>query len=250
MSGTTATTDPRRRRSQSERSATTRQALLDADGRMPRRRMATRRRRPAESPSAPASRAARTCITSRRARRSSPRPWSTSPSAAASISWPRRRPCPRAASESRRGSTCSGRAMRALSTRPRWTSGRMPAPTPSCATALLRSSVAWTEKRALVSRELFADLAECDGFERLVEMAAATMRGLALLETLHRGAGATANSGPTAGRGWSGCSRHCPELDGSRGPVPDLGLPDRIGTGFPREHLRTEVAQVGPAKLA
>ncbi len=58
----------------------------------------------------------------------------------------------------------------------------------------LRDRLAPIERRldretALVSRELFADLAECDGFERLVEMATATMRGLALLETLHPGSG-------------------------------------------------------------
>ncbi len=58
----------------------------------------------------------------------------------------------------------------------------------------LRDRLAPIERRldretALVSRELFADLAECDEFERLVEMATATMRGLALLETLHPGSG-------------------------------------------------------------
>jgi AcrR family transcriptional regulator len=58
----------------------------------------------------------------------------------------------------------------------------------------LRDRLAPIERRldretALVSRELFADLAECDGFERLLEMATATMRGLALLETLHPGSG-------------------------------------------------------------
>lgn len=58
----------------------------------------------------------------------------------------------------------------------------------------LRDRLAPIERRldretAIVSRELFADLAQCDGFERLVEMAAATMRGLALLETLHPGSG-------------------------------------------------------------
>jgi AcrR family transcriptional regulator len=38
-----------------------------------------------------------------------------------------------------------------------------------------------------VSRMLFGELAERAGFEHLVELAAATMRGLALLDTLHPG---------------------------------------------------------------
>jgi AcrR family transcriptional regulator len=40
-----------------------------------------------------------------------------------------------------------------------------------------------------VSRTLFGELAERPGFDRLIEMAAATMRGLALLDTLHPGGG-------------------------------------------------------------
>src|SRR5437588_11535114 len=40
-----------------------------------------------------------------------------------------------------------------------------------------------------VTRRLFADLAEKPDFDRLMELAAATMRGLALLDTLHPGAG-------------------------------------------------------------
>lgn len=40
-----------------------------------------------------------------------------------------------------------------------------------------------------VTRRLFPDLAERPDLDRLVEMAAATMRGLALLDTLHPGAG-------------------------------------------------------------
>jgi AcrR family transcriptional regulator len=58
----------------------------------------------------------------------------------------------------------------------------------------LRDRLAPIERRldretAIVSRKLFAELAERPGFERLVEMATATMRGLALLETLHPGSG-------------------------------------------------------------
>lgn len=40
-----------------------------------------------------------------------------------------------------------------------------------------------------VTRQLFAELADKPDFDRLVEMAAATMRGLALLDTLHPGEG-------------------------------------------------------------
>jgi AcrR family transcriptional regulator len=40
-----------------------------------------------------------------------------------------------------------------------------------------------------ITRRLFPDLAERPDFDRMVEMAAATMRGLALLETLHPGSG-------------------------------------------------------------
>jgi AcrR family transcriptional regulator len=40
-----------------------------------------------------------------------------------------------------------------------------------------------------LSRTLFGELAEQPGFDRLIEMAAATMRGLALLDTLHPGGG-------------------------------------------------------------
>src|SRR6185437_11506382 len=40
-----------------------------------------------------------------------------------------------------------------------------------------------------VTRRLFGDVAEQPGFDHLIELAAATMRGLALLDTLHPGAG-------------------------------------------------------------
>ena len=40
-----------------------------------------------------------------------------------------------------------------------------------------------------VTRRLFGELAEQPDFDRLIELAAATMRGLALLDTLHPGAG-------------------------------------------------------------
>jgi AcrR family transcriptional regulator len=40
-----------------------------------------------------------------------------------------------------------------------------------------------------VSRTLFGEVAERPGFDRLIEMAHATMRGLALLDTLHPGGG-------------------------------------------------------------
>jgi AcrR family transcriptional regulator len=58
----------------------------------------------------------------------------------------------------------------------------------------LRERLVAVERRldretASVSRQLFAELAERPGFERSLEMATATMRGLALLETLRPGSG-------------------------------------------------------------
>ncbi len=49
-----------------------------------------------------------------------------------------------------------------------------------------------------ITRRLFADIAERPDFDHLVEMAAATMRGLALLDTLHPG-------GSRNRRQWSYC---------------------------------------------
>jgi AcrR family transcriptional regulator len=40
-----------------------------------------------------------------------------------------------------------------------------------------------------ITRQIFGELAERPGFDHLIEMAAATMRGLALLDTLNPGAG-------------------------------------------------------------
>ncbi|HEY1834776.1 MAG TPA: TetR/AcrR family transcriptional regulator [Solirubrobacteraceae bacterium] len=42
---------------------------------------------------------------------------------------------------------------------------------------------------AQMTRQLFPELCERPGFDRMIEMAAATMRGLALLDTLHPGSG-------------------------------------------------------------
>jgi len=58
----------------------------------------------------------------------------------------------------------------------------------------LRERLVAVERRldretAHVSQRLFGELSERPGFERLLEMATATMRGLALLETLHPGSG-------------------------------------------------------------
>ncbi|MCW3034535.1 MAG: hypothetical protein QOK19_1082 [Solirubrobacteraceae bacterium] len=47
-----------------------------------------------------------------------------------------------------------------------------------------------------LSRTLFGELAERPGFDRLIEMAAATMRGLALLDTLHPGGGRNSRQWP------------------------------------------------------
>jgi AcrR family transcriptional regulator len=58
----------------------------------------------------------------------------------------------------------------------------------------LRERLAPVERRLdrqtlQVTRRLFPDLAEREDFERLIELATATMRGLALLDTLHPGSG-------------------------------------------------------------
>ena len=47
-----------------------------------------------------------------------------------------------------------------------------------------------------LSRTLFGELAERPGFDRLIEMAAATMRGLALLDTLHPGSARNSRQWP------------------------------------------------------
>ena len=74
----------------------------------------------------------------------------------------------------------------------------------------LRERLVAVERRldretAHVSRRLFADLAERPGFERLLEMATATMRGLALLDTLHPGSGRNR-------RQWTYCRERLVEL--------------------------------------
>jgi AcrR family transcriptional regulator len=74
----------------------------------------------------------------------------------------------------------------------------------------LRERLVTVERRldretAHVSRRLFAELAERPGFERLLEMATATMRGLALLETLHPGSGRNR-------RQWTYCRERLVEL--------------------------------------
>ena len=56
-----------------------------------------------------------------------------------------------------------------------------------------------------VTRRLFGELAERPDFDRLIEMAVATMRGLALLDTLHPG-------GTRNRRQWSFCRAQLVEL--------------------------------------
>ena len=65
---------------------------------------------------------------------------------------------------------------------------------------------------AMVARRLFPEIADRDGFERLLEMATATMRGLALLETLHPGSGRNA-------RQWTYCRERLVELVEALPPV-------------------------------
>jgi AcrR family transcriptional regulator len=56
-----------------------------------------------------------------------------------------------------------------------------------------------------VSRMLFGELAERPGFDRLIEMTHATMRGLALLDTLHPGGGRNR-------RQWPNCRERLVEM--------------------------------------
>lgn len=56
-----------------------------------------------------------------------------------------------------------------------------------------------------LTRRLFPDLAERPGFDHTVEMATATMRGLALLETMHPGSGRNR-------RQWTHCRERLVEL--------------------------------------
>jgi AcrR family transcriptional regulator len=62
-----------------------------------------------------------------------------------------------------------------------------------------------------VSRTLFGELAEQPGFAGLIEMAAATMRGLALLDTLHPGGGRNK-------RQWPYCRARLVEMFESEAP--------------------------------
>lgn len=65
-----------------------------------------------------------------------------------------------------------------------------------------------------VSRALFGEIAERQGFARLIEMAHATMRGLALLDTLHPGGGRNR-------RQWPDCrARLVQMLEGLRADAP------------------------------
>lgn len=64
-----------------------------------------------------------------------------------------------------------------------------------------------------VTRHLFGEEAEQPGFDRLIEMAAATMRGLALLDTLHPGAGRNRKQ-------WPYCRERLVDmLEGARPPA-------------------------------
>ena len=66
---------------------------------------------------------------------------------------------------------------------------RTPAPTPSCASAWCPSSAASTARRSKSPASSFPRAAEQPDFDRLIELAVATIRGLALLDTLHPGDG-------------------------------------------------------------
>ena len=59
---------------------------------------------------------------------------------------------------------------------------------------------------------IFGELAERDGFDRVIEMAHATMRGLALLDTLHPGGGRNR-------RQWPSCRERLVELFEATPPI-------------------------------
>ena len=61
---------------------------------------------------------------------------------------------------------------------------------------------------------LFGELAAHPDFDRLVEMAAATMRGLALLDTLHPGGGRNRKQ-------WPYCRARLVEMFETGGPSPE-----------------------------
>ena len=208
------------RRSQAERSSATRQALIDAtiaclveDG--------YANTTTGRVPNAPASRAGRICTTSRPVRRWSPRRPSSSRCAAASSAEPPPTGCRPAASAWPRASTCCGRRMPTRSTRRRLTCGPTRAPTRSCARCSSTSSACSTARRSRSRARCSRELAATRDFERLIEMALATARGLALLDTLHPGDAAIASSGRTAARSSSSCSRRPPSS--FRGPRPRCG---------------------------
>ena len=64
-----------------------------------------------------------------------------------------------------------------------------------------------------LSRTLFGELVDAPGFDGLLEMAAATMRGLALLDTLHPG-------GRRNSRQWPYCRARLVEMFQSGAPAP------------------------------
>ena len=181
-----STTVKRPRRTQEERSAGTRAALLDAAleclveyGYAGRPRSG--------SASAPASRAARTCTTSARAPRSSPPRWRSSRCAASTRSAARSRAC-RAGDE---------RIEQALDAIWGWFTGPLFQASVDLAAAArtdeeLRASLAPVEGRLsqgtlLCCREMLAAGAEDRGRDPLIQMTLGTVRGLALLPILQPG---------------------------------------------------------------
>ena len=79
-------------------------------------------------------------------------------------------------------STCCGRTTPRRSTRPRWTSGPTPATTRTCASAWSRSSGCWTARRSSSPTACSPPRAD---MRELVQLSVATVRGLAMLDTLH-----------------------------------------------------------------
>ena len=156
------------------------------------------------------SRAALTCTTSRPARRSWRRRWSAWPSAAARSCWPRRGSCPSGRERLDRGldllwaSYANPLFQAALDL---WSHARTD---PELREQLVAVERRLDRQTLEVTRRLFPDLAEQPDFDRLIEMAVATMRGLALLDTLHPGAGRNRKQ-------WAYCRARLVELFESSG---------------------------------
>ncbi len=95
--------------------------------------------------------------------------------------------------------------MPARCSRQRSICGPTHAPTPSCASVWSPVERRLDRQTLAITRRLFPAVAEQPDFDRLIEMAVATIRGLALLDTLHPGDGRNRKQ-------WSYCRARLVEL--------------------------------------